>query len=275
MTKPDLITKTVAQSSAPQIELVHGNVMHLRLRPARHGFRYPLFYLRLPLRSLAQDPSLATRQRWFSLNRWNLLAHFERDHGDGQTANLDWLDNLLQQQGVDDADGEVWLQCFPRLLGYVFNPVSFYFCQRQDGSLACIVCEVNNTFGERHFYLLRNPQINSADAEFQTEKVFHVSPFCEVQGHYRFRFRQRLTGNGGSHYQAQIHYHDHHGPLILTQLHGRAEVLNDSRILSTLWRYPFMTLAVVWRIHWHALQLWLKRVPFFSKPLPPVNEVSQ
>ncbi len=265
------------QQSEPSgsVQILHGNVMHLRLRPTRHGFRYPLFYLRLPLRHLSNSPGTQQHGRWFSLNRWNLLSYYDGDHGDGKNPALNWLLDLLAEQQITDADGEIWLQCFPRVLGYVFNPVSFYFCQRRDGNLACIVCEVNNTFGERHFYLLRDPEVNPADANFRAEKVFHVSPFCEVEGHYRFRFRQRRGADGHRHYQAQIHYHDQQGALILTQLHGREQPLSDRGVITALIRYPLMTLAVVWRIHWQALQLWIKRVPFFSKPLPPVNEVSQ
>ena len=127
-----------------------GQVRHRRLRPVAHALALRAFFLRLPLRRLARAPwpwrRLAHNAAgWFSLH--------DRDHGDGRPL-LAWIEQLLARAGVHDADGEIWLHCFPRVLGYVFNPVSFWFCERRDGSLRAVVCEVNNTFGERHCYVL-------------------------------------------------------------------------------------------------------------------------
>ena len=161
------------------------------------------------------------------------------------------------------SDGEIWLQTFPRVLGYVFNPVSFWFCHRRDGSLRAIVCEVNNTFGERHCYLLDAPAFGS---ELRADKVFHVSPFCQVEGGYRFRF---MVTPGRARTVVRIDYDDGQGPLLQTSVSGALELASAASLRRALWRHPAMTLGVIARIHWQALRLWLKRVRFFHKPAAP------
>src|SRR6476661_5529786 len=165
-------------------QLCFGQVRHTRLRPARNAFAYGVFFLRLPLRSLGAAPFGG---RLFSRNRFNLLSFHDADHGDGCQAPLDWIDGLLKREGIADADGEIWLQTFPRVLGYVFNPVSFWFCHTKDGALRAVLCEVNNTFGERHCYLLDGGGTMPYGVELTARKTFHVSPFCAIAGGYRFR----------------------------------------------------------------------------------------
>jgi len=177
----------------------------------------------------------------------------------------------LAEANVQDADGEIWLQTFPRVLGYTFKPVSFWYCHRKDQSLAAIVAEVHNTFGERHCYLLHEPKWG---VTAQADKVFHVSPFCEVAGHYQFRF-MRTHVNGEERIVARVDHSDTDGPLIQTSQSGKLVPATQAEIRRTFWHYPFWTFAVVLRIHWHALLLWLKRVPFFHKPLPPAQFVTR
>jgi uncharacterized protein len=265
--------------------LCFGKVFHARLRPVRHAFGYGVYFLRLPLRAMAmQGPQEAPEarlpaRRFFAWNSFNLLSFREADHGDGQQALLPWIDGVLSGAGIDDATGEIWLQAFPRVLGYVFNPVSFWFCHRADGSLRAILCEVNNTFGERHCYLLESGNDLQWGAELRVKKAFHVSPFCSVKGHYRFRFMHRISGMAAEQVSAVIDYHDDDlervGPLLQTSLAGTAFPLDDRRVLKAFFAYPLMTFGVVLRIHWQALRLWLKRVPFFSKPLPPPSELTR
>ena len=153
-----------------------GEVRHARLRPVRNRFVYPTYFLLLPMRRLRAAPCAALPR-----NRFGLIGFHDRDHGDGRADSLAWLDEVLAREGVEGADGEVWLQCYPRVLGYAFKPVSFWYCHRQDGTLAAVLVEVNNTFGERHCYLLGGPQI-AYGRELAVAKVFHVSPFCAVAG---------------------------------------------------------------------------------------------
>lgn len=261
------------------VQLCFGTVRHTRLRPAVHAFAYGVYFLRLPLRSLAQQDFSA---RLISRNRFNLLSFFDGDHGprDGSQPLLAWITNLLHDNGIHDADGEIWLQTFPRVLGYVFNPVSFWFCHRTDGSLRAVLCVVNNTFGERHSYLLDTalaPGGYTASTTLQAAKIFHVSPFCPVQGSYRFRFGATpgSTTATAQRHMARIDYDDNAGPLILTSLAGIAAPVTDRQLLRAFFGYPLMTFGVMAKIHWQALRLWLKRVPFFSKPIPPDSKVSR
>jgi DUF1365 family protein len=258
-----------------------GEVRHTRLRPQHHAFAYPTFFLMLPLRSLKTG---AAQSGSWGINRPGALSFFETDHGDGraleQGGALAWLDELLQHADIPDATGEVWLHCYPRVLGYTFKPVSFWYCHRsaeQGGGLRAIVVEVNNTFGERYCYLLDAPQFGQ---EQRASKVFHVSPFNEVLGHYRFRF-MRSQQDGVERTLARVDFYDQaqDAPnatvLLQTSVGGTLEPLTPAALRRALWRYPFMTLGVVLRIHTQALRLWLKKVPFFRKPVPPQAFVSR
>jgi DUF1365 family protein len=178
---------------------------------------------------------------------------------------VSWIDDLLLREGIEDAQGEVWLHTYPRVLGFTFKPVSFWYCHKQDGSLRAIVVEVNNTFGERHCYLLDKPQYGH---ELTADKVFHVSPFCTLEGNYRFRFMRSKHG-GAEKTVARIDYDDATGPLIETSVSGTLEPVSTAALRKALWRYPAMTLGVIVRIHWQAFRLWRKRVPFIPKPKPP------
>jgi hypothetical protein len=204
-----------------------------------------------------------------ALNRLGLIAFHDADHGDGrsqaQGGALAWLDELLQAQGIHDAQGEVWLHTYARVLGYVFKPVSFWYCHRADNSLAAIVAEVNNTFGERHCYVLPSPRYG---VSITADKVFYVSPFCEVHGNYAFRFMRTDTAEG-ERTVVRIDHSDEQGLLISTSVSGRLHTLTATSLRRALWSHPMHSLGVIARIHWQALQLWFKRVPLVTKPTPP------
>ena len=157
----------------------------------------------------------------------------------------------------------------PRVAGYVFNPVSFWHCHDAAGQLRAVLAEVNNTFGESHRYLMRIAHTAGGSATATADKQMHVSPFCEVKGHYRFRFRL----DGASHCTG-LDYHDGDGVLLRTALSGRPVPMTDSALAGALLRYPLLGLGIVFRIHWQAFRLWLKHVPFFSKPPAPSHQTT-
>ena len=258
-------------------EIGFGQIRHARLRLAVHRFTYPAWFLRLPLRSLAREPA---RLRWLKFNRRGVFSVHDADHGDGRPL-LGWIDGLLRSEGVVDADGEVWLHTFPRLFGFVFNPVSFWFAHRADGTLRATICEVNNTFGERHFYLLARGDGRPLTwgEELSAQKMLHVSPFFAVDGRYRFRFMLSDAATGDARHPkrfiGRIDYDDDKGPLLQTSVSGELMQLTDRMLARALVRYPLFAFGVIARIHWHALRLWLKRVPFFSKPAPPAINVTR
>ena len=253
-----------------------GEVRHTRLRPARNHFVYPTYFLMLPMRALRAAPHAALAR-----NRFALISFADRDHGDGRADSLAWLDELLQREGIDDATGEVWLHCYPRVLGHTFKPVSFWYCHRSDGTLSAVLVEVNNTFGERHCYLLRGPQLAYGGVQ-RASKVFHVSPFCEVSGEYLFRFMHseaapadaRHAGSAGR-TVARIDHADALGALLQTSVSGSLVPLSGRTLRLAFFGMPLMTLGVLARIHWQALRLVVKRVPFFRKPQPPAEFVTR
>ena len=248
-----------------------GQVRHTRLRPTRHSFAYDTFFLMLPMRALAQEAA----RGGLAVNRRAAISFFDADHGDGRGPEsggaLAWVEDLLRREGVEGADGEIWLHTYPRMLGYTFKPVSFWYCHRRDGSLRTVVVEVNNTFGERHCYLLDNP---SYGVELQALKCFHVSPFCRVEGQYRFRF-MRTTHNGHHRTVVRVDHDDATGPVLNTSVSGVLEPISPAVLRRAWWRYPAMTVMVMARIHWQALKLWLKRVRLFSKPPAPDQFVTR
>jgi DUF1365 family protein len=252
--------------------IIHGEVMHRRRRPVGNAFTYPAVCLALPLSRLGELSQLG-----LSHNRRALVSFFDRDHGERDGTPLEpWMRRLLAAEKVV-ADGEIVLYAFPRMLGYVFNPVSFWVCHDRDGGVRAVLCEVCNTFGERHNYLLAHPDNRPllSGETVACRKAFHVSPFCEIEGGYRFRFNF-----GSDHWLARIDYYDGDGTdadgaLLETAISGTAAPLSPVAVHGLLWRYRWFTLGVIARIHWQGLKLWTKRVPYIAKPAPPLHRTTR
>ena len=251
---------------APSI--VHGEVMHRRLKPVGNEFTYRAFSLALPLSHLSELPSLG-----IAWNRRALVSFFDGDHGERDGGPLEpWIRRLLAAEKVA-ADGEIVLYAFPRMLGYVFNPVSFWVCHDLDGNVGAVLCEVCNTFGEQHNYLLAHPDGRPlvSGETLCARKAFHVSPFCEVMGGYRFRFHF-----APDRWLARIDYDDDAGNgLLETAISGAAVPLSRVAVRGLLWRYRWFTLGVILRIHWQAIRLFLKRVPYVAKPQRPLQRTTR
>lgn len=255
-----------------------GDVFHARTRPKRNIFKYPIFYLRLPLSRLGSlgVGGLAVNQR-------GLCQILNKDHGPQDGSDLlIWVRNLLANEGLGEIteDGEVMLQTMPRIFGYLFNPVSFYFCHDRENRLRAVVCEVSNTFGERHNYLVAHKDHRPIDTHdvLHAKKVFHVSPFFPLGGEYEFRF-------GGTP-QAPLAMINYDAPEttdaaqgtgnygLRTWVRGNAVKLDSQSLRIALIRFPLLTFGVIVRIHWQAIRLWLNKVTLFSKPRPPLKETT-
>jgi DUF1365 family protein len=247
--------------------LCRAKVMHKRLRPRVNQFDYRVFYLLADVDRLAEMGN-----RLLGINRRGLTSFYEKDYGprDGSSLAL-WIRNLLKQEGIH-AEGKIWLLTHPRLFGYAFNPVSFWFCTNQENGLIAVLAEVNNTFGERHFYLIHheNGQPITGEEWLTARKVFHVSPFYKVEGQYRFRFQLNESG-----IQVQIDYETEEGTELKTALTGKWEFLSARSLLRTLFSSPLMTFMVMYRIHYQALRLVMKRIPYQRKPEPPAMELTR
>jgi DUF1365 family protein len=229
--------------------LYEGAVVHRRHRPARHAFRYRVFALLLDLDELAQFDE---RLSLFGWNRPALFSFHDRDHGDGSDLRT-WLDGLLQGAGIT-ADGRRRVLCYPRVIGYVFNPLSVWFCHARDGALKAIVYEVHNTYGERHAYVLPVAPTNGR-VEQCVEKDFFVSPFVSMNCTYRFRILPPGEGVAIAIRESET------GETVLdASFAGNRKPLSDGALLRAFLRYPLMTIKVVTAIHFEALRLMKKGV---------------
>lgn len=249
--------------------LLIADVSHARQRPKRNAFSYGVYYLCFALDEIAQ-----LKNGILSLNRFNLFSFHERDHAkrDGQPLEP-WIRKVLADYNITQADGRVILLTLPRVLGYVFNPVSFWFCLDKDNNLRAVLSEVSNTFHDRHCYISchedRRPI--QPDDLLRAEKVFHVSPFIDVTGYYMFRFVYRDNKIG-----VWIDHYNDEGLLLTTSLTGKRKPLTTRNLLHAFFRYPLVTFKVIGLIHYQAIIIWLfKGIRYRPRPIPPSTEVSQ
>lgn len=243
--------------------------MHQRLRQVGYRFVYDVFNLYVDIDEL---PALHNQCRLFSHNRFNLFSLYDRDVGERENrAFRPWLERLLRRRGVELEGGRIFLLCYPRVLGYVFNPLSLWYCHHRDGSLRAIVCEVHNTFGETHHYVLTAPNggAMSWNIEYRAQKAFHVSPFVQPDAEYHFHFAEP-----GKCVHVLINEFADGSPLLDASMSGTRLPLNDATLLGLFWRIPLLTLKVIALIHWQALKIWLRGAPFYKKPAPPADGVT-
>jgi DUF1365 family protein len=241
-------------------------VMHRRLFPAPYRFTYRVFSLLIDIDALDQLPSGPR------LGRWPLVRFEPADHGprDGRPLRP-WVEGLLREHGIALDGGRIRLLCFPRVLGYGFNPLSLWYCEHRDGRLRAVIGEVSNTFGELHFYLLAE---QGAPIDWplrgRAEKCFYVSPLLEMGGEYRFRLSEPTE-------QLSVMIRQFHADgrlkLVASQT-GRGEPLTEASLRRAVRRMPLMSLKVIAAIHWQALKIWLRGTPYVPKPAVPPHEVS-
>jgi hypothetical protein len=252
---PEQTANAAARDKVDAASLYFGEVMHARLKPVGHRFTYRVMSLLIDLDRLAA----ADRQTpLFGVNRTALYSFNEADHGnrDGSPL-LAYAQARAMEHGIDLTGGRVLLLCYPRLLGYTFNPLSVYFCHRADGGLALVIYEVRNTLGDIHAYALpvKPGEMSDAGIRQEQDKLFYVSPFVEMAMRYHFR-----VSPPGESVKLRILETDSKGPLLAATFNGHRRALNTLALLCSFFALPIVTVKIIAAIHWEALRLWLKGV---------------
>ncbi|MCV6598503.1 MAG: DUF1365 domain-containing protein [Mangrovicoccus sp.] len=248
------------------VDHIDGQTYHGRHGKVQNAFTYSVDYLLL-------DPETSRGPWLFSRNRANLTSLQDRDHGGpkGAGRGVAWAREVLAEHGLDQAQGQILLLAQPRLLGHVFNPVSFWLCHDTDGALRAVIAEVSNTFGDRHSYLCHHADQRPIAPQdtLEARKIFHVSPFQPIAGGYRFNFE--ITAK-----KIDIRIDFRHGQerLVATLAGPRRPLSNRIVILAAL-RRPFGARRVLGLIHWQAFKLWWKGAPWHVRPEPPREEITR
>jgi DUF1365 family protein len=247
--------------------LYFGRVLHRRTRPRSHTLRYRFVSALLDLDEL---PDLASRLRLFSYNAANLFSFHDSDHGAQERAPLrGYVEAQMREAGVVPDGGPIRLLCAPRVLGLAFNPLSTFYCHRRDGTLAAMLYEVRNTFGQRHSYMIPVAADSGAEVRQSCAKQFHVSPFMAMA--VRYRFRVTLPENSLS---LCIHADDADGTILFAAFTGVRREFSDARLLRMFLRRPLPAGQVLGGIHWEALKLWRKGTGLHPLPPPPARDVT-
>jgi DUF1365 family protein len=241
--------------------LYFGDVMHARLKPMGHRFSYRVMSLLIDLDRLDDADRLTPL---FGVNRAALYSFRESDHGRRDGSPLrEYAQGCADEHGIDLAGGRVLLLCYPRLLGYTFNPLSVYFCYRADGDLALMIYEVRNTFGDIHAYALpvQTGDISAAGVRQEQDKLFYVSPFIEMAMRYRFRVTPPER-----HVRLRILETDRDGPVLAATFHGSRNPLTTAALVRAFVAFPMVTFKIIAAIHWQALRLWIKGARLVPRP---------
>lgn len=247
--------------------LLAADIRHRRLSPKVNAFHYRAYYLLLDMHNIKQS----TNNWLFAVNKPALFSFYDKDHGarDG-SSSLNWAQQKFQQ--CDIQYDHIYLLTMPRILGYVFNPVSFWLalCNQH---IVAVIAEVHNTYGEQHSYIcyqLEKP-ITPTDW-FVADKRFHVSPFYDRIGNYHFNFDINIVSHSKS--SILIHYYINDKLQLLTSMTGVLQPMSKSRLLRYFFYIPLMTIKVITLIHYQAVKLWLKKIPYRKKPIPYSAEIS-
>lgn len=246
-----------------------GNVMHARLKPIGHRFSYRVMSLLIDLDRLDEADA---QSKLFGVNRAALYSFRESDHGDRDGSSLRaYAQRRAADHAIDLTGGRVLLLCYPRLLGYTFNPLSAYFCYRADGELALMIYEVRNTFGDIHAYVLpvRPGEASAAGLRQEQDKLFYVSPFIDMAMRYHFR-----VSPPGDHVRLRILETDAEGPLLAATFNGDRRALNGPILAAMFAALPMVTFKIMAAIHWEALRLWIKGARFVPRPAAPASQTA-
>ena len=243
-----------------------GNVIHKRFKPKVHFFKYNVFSI---LIDISEINLLDRNLKIFSYNKFNIVSFYDADHGprDG-TPIKDWVIKNLKKNQINTEDIKIKLLCYPRIFGYVFNPLSVFYIYNKYSELISILYEVKNTFGEQHTYIFKNKE-NENPIKHSCKKKFHVSPFIEMNCTYFFKILKPCEK-----ISVIIDQYDEEGKLLYASQDGNRIELNNKNLFLSYIKHPLMTLKIIAAIHFEAFKLWSKGIKFIKKKLNIKNKIS-
>ena len=243
-----------------------GTVIHKRFKPKVHSFKYKVFSLLIDLSEL---DFLEKNLKLFSYNRFNILSFYSKDHGPRDGSPLkDWVINNLEKNNIETKDIQIKLLCYPRIFGYVFNPLSVFYVYNKNLDLISIFYEVKNTFGEQHTYIFKSDK-NQNLIQHVCKKKFHVSPFIEMNCIYFFRLLKP-----GNKISVIIDQNDKEGKILYASQDGVKSELNNYNLIKTYLKHPLMTFKIILAIHYEAFKLWTKGIKFIKKRIKIKNNTT-
>ena len=246
--------------------IYNGDVIHKRFRPKEHFFKYKVFSLFIDLSELDE---IEKKISFFSYNKINLISFFDKDHGDRDGSSLKvWVEKNLNSLEIEKSEIKIKLLCYPRILGYVFNPLSIFFVYNKNSSLIAILYEVKNTFGEQHTYVFK-VDANEQLIKNNCAKKFYVSPFMDLKSEYFFKIL-----NPGNKLSVIIDQRDQEGKLLYASQDGIRSELSGKNLIFSYLKHPLMTFKIIAAIHFEALRLWIKGISLVKKKLKIKNNIS-
>ena len=242
-----------------------GKVIHKRFKPKKHYFKYNVFSLLIDLNELEQ---INKEIKFFSYNKFNIISFFDKDHGDRDGSSIKiWVKKNLKSIGIITEDINIKLLCYPRIFGYVFNPLSTYFIYNKHSELISIFYEVKNTFGEQHTYIFKVQ--DETLVQNKCKKKFYVSPFIKMDCEYHFK-----TLNPREQLSVVINQNDKDGKLLFASQDGISKDFNNKNLILSYLTHPLMTFKIIGAIHYEAFKLWAKRIKLIAKKIKLKNNIT-
>ena len=246
--------------------IYNGTVIHKRFKPKIHYFKYKVFSLLIDLSELEY---LSEKIKFFSHNKFNLVSFYEKDHGNRDGSSLvSWVKKNLKDNNINPEDVKIKLLCYPRILGYVFNPLSVFYIYNIDEKLICILYEVKNTFGEQHTYIFKVDNDQNL-YQHNCSKKFHVSPFIEMNCKYFFRLLKP-----GEKISVIIDQYQTDEKILYASQDGQRVDFNTKELIKSYLKHPLMTFKIISAIHFEAFKLWLKGIKFIKKKIKIKNNIT-